>query len=69
MFRAFSTADGAVVETEVRFVQDGEERLFRDLHVLQLRDGRIVKQVSYCSGRWEAAVIRAQALEAPTVRP
>ena len=37
MFRALPTADGAVVETEVQFVEDAEQRLLRDLHVLRQR--------------------------------
>ena len=58
-----------MVETEVQFVEDAEQRLLRDLHVLRLRGGRIIEQLSYCTGHWDASAIRAEALDAPMVRP
>ena len=69
LFRSHPTADGAVVETEVRFFEDGAEGCLRELHVLRLRSSRIVEQVSYCTGPWDADAIRRQAHEAPMVRP
>jgi hypothetical protein len=69
LFRSLPTADGAVVETEVRFFEDGAEGCLRELHVLRLQRGHIVEQLSYSSGHWDAEAIRRQAQEAPMVRP
>ena len=60
---------GLVVETEVRFREDGEERLWRDIHVLRTDGHAIVEHTIYCSGVWDAATIARQAVEAPMVRP
>jgi ketosteroid isomerase-like protein len=62
------TVDGVVVETEVHHEQDGEQRLWRDVHVIHTDGERITEHVYYCTGSWDAATIRRQADEAPMVR-
>ena len=66
--RATRTDDGVVVELEVRFVQDGEERLWREVHVFHTDGTAITEHLNYCTGVWDAATIARQAVEAPMVR-
>lgn len=67
--RATRTDDGVVVELEVRFVQDGEERLWREIHLFRTDGTSITEHVNYCTGIWDGATIARHALEAPMVRP
>jgi ketosteroid isomerase-like protein len=67
--RVTPTADGVVVETEVHFDHHGEERLWRDAHILHTDGERITEHVMYCTGVWDGATIRRHATEAPMVRP
>ena len=66
--RATPTADGVVVEMEVHFVDDGEERMWREAHVLHTDGTAITEHVNYCTGIWDAATIARHAVEAPMVR-
>ncbi len=50
-----------IAEWEVHFEAHGEERLFREIHLLRLEGGRIAEQVVYCTGHWDAEIIRRQA--------
>jgi ketosteroid isomerase-like protein len=67
--RSTRTDDGVVVELEVRFVQDGEERQWREVHVFHTDGTAITEHVNYSTGVWDAATIARQAVEAPMVRP
>lgn len=67
-WRATGTEDGVVVETEVRFDHNGEERLWRDVHILHSDGEAITEHVIYCTGIWDAATIARQRVEAPMVR-
>ena len=66
--RTTPTADGLVVELEVRFPQDGEERQWREVHLFHTDGEAITEHVNYCTGIWDAATIARQAIEAPMVR-
>ena len=60
---------GLVVETEGHFTHDGEEQLWRDIHVFRIEGDAVVEHTFYCTGVWDAATIARQAVEAPMVRP
>lgn len=66
--RATQTDDGVVVELEVRFEQDGEERQWREVHLFHTDGAAITEHLNYCTGVWDAATIARQAVEAPMVR-
>ena len=66
--RATRTDDGVVVELEVRFEQDGEERQWREVHLFHTDGAAITEHLNYCTGVWDAATIARQAVEAPMVR-
>ena len=66
--RATRTDDGVVVELEVRFEQDGEERQWREVHLFHTDGMAITEHLNYCTGIWDAATIARQAVEAPMVR-
>lgn len=59
------TASGVVVELEQRIGDD----LSRNMHRLEVRDGRIVSWTMYCTGVWSSETQRKQAQEAPMIRP
>ena len=67
--RVRSMAEGVAIEVEVRFPEEGEERLFRELHLLTVDGGRVVEHTAYCTGHWDAATIARHAEEAPMIRP
>lgn len=67
--RVTPTGDGVVIEVEVRFPEDGEERMFRELHLLRLADDQVVEHTSYCTGHWDAATIARHAEEVVLSRP
>lgn len=48
--RATDTADGLLLETELRYTEDGELRHCREAHNLRCRGGRIVEHVVWCAG-------------------
>ena len=66
--RAMRTDDGVVVELEVRFEQDGEERQWREVHLFHTDGAAITEHLNYCTGVWDAATIARHAVEAPMVR-
>jgi predicted metal-dependent enzyme (double-stranded beta helix superfamily) len=68
-FRALPTADGCVVEVEVRARRGDDTVQWRALHVLRVRDGKVAEHVTYCSGHWDAATIAAHAADTAVVRP
>jgi hypothetical protein len=66
--RTFGTGDWQAIEMEARFPVGREERLFHEIDLLRLVEGRIAEQVVYCTGIWDAATIRRHAAGAPMVR-
>ncbi len=68
-WRCTTTDDGLVAETEVHFREEGEERMWRDVHLVHTDGEKIADHVVYCTGIWDAATIARQAVEAPMVRP
>lgn len=66
--RALPMEDGVLVETEVCFHDDGEERRWRDVHIVRTDGEAVVEHTFYCTGIWDAATIARQAVEAPMVR-
>jgi hypothetical protein len=66
-WRVTPTFDGLVVEWEVQFTRDGEEHLWREVHLFHTDGEVITEHVNYCTGIWDAATIARQAVEAPMV--
>lgn len=64
--RATDTADGLLLETELRYSEDGELRHCREAHNLRCRDGRVVEHVVWCAGVSDAETAR-QGFEAGEV--
>ncbi|MDQ4119379.1 MAG: nuclear transport factor 2 family protein, partial [Actinomycetota bacterium] len=62
--RRTDTADGVLVETEIRFTGPGGEGLWRDAHVLTLDSATITGHTVWCTGHWDAATIARYAREA-----
>ena len=66
-WRVTRTVDGIVAEWEVRFTRDGEEHLWREVHLFHTDGEAITEHVNYCTGIWEPETIARQAVEAPMV--
>ena len=66
-WRATPFSDGLVVEWEVRFTRDGEQHLWREVHLFHTDGEAITEHVNYCTGIWDAATIARQVAEAPMV--
>ena len=62
------TADGLIVEEEMRFDGDGGEYLWRAVDVFRIDDDRVTEHTQYCTGCWPPDEIARQADEAPMVR-
>ena len=56
---------GVVVEVEQRLGDD----LSRNLHRLEVRDGKITQWTMYCTGVWTPETQERQRREAPMIRP
>lgn len=63
LWRHGSTDDGLFLEGEVRF-NDGQDRMWRNLHLFRAVDDRITEHTLYCSGTWNAADIARYEAEA-----
>ncbi len=68
-WRSDPMSSGALVEIEQHYVVEGEEISSRNLHRLEVRDGRITEWTMYCTGEWSPATRERQAREAPMIRP
>jgi len=67
--RATPTADGAIVEWELRVGPEGaEEHLCREVDIFHTDGDRITEHVIWCTGMWDPATIARQKAEAPMVR-
>lgn len=67
--RTVPTASGFVAEHEEHQLVDGEDHTARRLWLCEMREGRIVEAVGYCTGEWDAALRARHAVEAPMLRP
>lgn len=57
VWRSVVTDEGLYLETEVRFSHDGEERMWRSVHLFRTTGGQVAEHTLYCSGFWTAADI------------
>jgi ketosteroid isomerase-like protein len=69
ILRTVPTLSGFVTEHEEHQAVDGDDLSARRLWLCEVRDGRIVEVVGYCSGEWDEALRARHAVEAPMVRP
>lgn len=69
ILRTVPTVSGFVTEHEEHQDVSGEHRSARRLWLCEVRDGRIVEVVGYCSGEWDEALRARHAAEAPMIRP
>jgi hypothetical protein len=67
--RVVPTATGFVAEHEEHQELEGRHLSARRLVLCELRDGRIAKVTSYCSGEWDDELRARHAVEAPMIRP
>jgi predicted metal-dependent enzyme (double-stranded beta helix superfamily) len=63
--RMHRSVGARTVEVETRFEQDGEQRLWREVHLLRGDGTGIAEHTVYCTGIWDAATIARHAAEAP----
>lgn len=68
-WRSDPTADGVIVELEQRYDRDGAEISSRNIHRLEVRDGKVAHWTMYCTGEWSPELRERQAREAPMLRP
>jgi hypothetical protein len=59
------TASGVLVELEQHIGDD----ISRNMHRLEVRDGRVVGWTMYCTGVWSKETQERQAADAPMIRP
>jgi hypothetical protein len=64
-WRADPMASGVVVEVE----QHVDDTISRNLHRLEVRDGKITEWTMYCTGVWSAETQARQRRDAPMIRP
>lgn len=57
VLRRFPTASGEVVEYVLTWSEDGVPHAAHHMHVLDLRDDRIVLDTVLCGGRWPADLL------------
>ena len=69
VLRTVLTASGFVTEHEESDEVAGDVRSARRLSFCEVRNGRIVEVVVYCSGEWDEALRARHAVEAPMIRP
>ena len=69
ILRTVPTASGFVQEHEEHTEVDGEDISARRLVLCEVRDGRIVEAVVYCTGEWDDELRARHAVEAPMLRP
>lgn len=69
VLRTVPTLSGFVTEHEEHQDVDGQDLSARRLWLCEVRDGRIVEVVGYCSGEWDEELRARHAAEAPMIRP
>lgn len=62
------TISGFVQEHEAHEDVEGEDLSARRIALCEVRGGRIVEAVIYCTGEWDEALRARHALEAPMIR-
>ena len=67
-WRSDPTASGVVVEVEQRYDREGIEIMSRNLHRLEVRDGKVTEWTMYCTGEWSPELRERQAREAPMIK-
>lgn len=67
--RTIPTVSGFVTEHEEHQNAQGNDLSARRLWLCEVRDGRIVEVVGYCSGEWNDDLRARHAAEAPMIRP
>jgi hypothetical protein len=55
--RRHQIASGEIVELTVTWVEDGVPHAARQVHVLDITDGRITHDAMWCGGRWPAQLL------------
>ncbi|MGH9138760.1 MAG: nuclear transport factor 2 family protein [Acidimicrobiales bacterium] len=66
--RDTDTTAGLLLETEMRFTDEGTGRRCRQAHHVRVRDGRIVEHVIWCTGVVDADTAHRQLTTAPMER-
>ncbi len=69
VLRTVPTASGFVTEHEEHQDVGGQDLTARRLWLCEVRGGRIVEAVGYCSGEWDEELRVRHAAEAPMIRP
>jgi hypothetical protein len=69
VLRTIPTVSGFVTEHEEHQDVSGQDLTARRLWLCEVRDGRIVEAVGYCSGEWDEELRARHAVEAPMIRP
>jgi hypothetical protein len=69
VLRTVPTSSGFVTEHEEHQIVQGGDLTARRLWLCEVRDGRIVEAVGYCSGEWDEELRARHAAEAPMIRP
>ena len=69
VLRTVRTESGFVTEHVEHQLVDGEDHSARRLWLCEVREGRIIDVVGYCSGEWDEALRARHAAEAPMIRP
>ena len=54
-------ASGALVEFVLSWEENGEPHLCHQAHILEVRDGRIIRDTAFCGGRWGAELMAEMA--------
>jgi hypothetical protein len=69
VLRTEPTASGFVTEHEEHQGVHGQDLTARRMWLCEVRDGRVVEAIGYCSGEWDEALRARHAVEAPMIRP
>ncbi len=69
VLRTVPTASGFVTEHEEHQDVGGQDLTARRLWLCEVRGGRIVEAVGYCSGEWDEELRARHTAEAPMIRP
>ena len=68
VLRTVPTATGFVTEHEEHQLVGGQDLTARRLWLCEMKNGRIIEAVGYCSGEWDADLRARHAAEAPMIR-
>ena len=69
VLRTIPTASGFATEHEEHQDVGGQDLTARRLWLCEVRGGRIVEAVGYCSGEWDEELRARHTAEAPMIRP